>query len=407
MVAPNFHHSYWAVFAMFIVATGFSPTAGDENNRSPEQDKNAKRDFTLDVLPLLTSKCFGCHGEDPDDVKGEYDLRSLDGMLRGGESGEPSIVVGNPEESTLVQAIKWDGLEMPPKENDRLDDAQIASIEAWVRAGAPWPTSAEQKAFRDAAAKLVLTDDGVIVSTSGGQSADWTNRRYKPEDIWAFQPLVKVQQQFDVTEDGRAGAVHPIDFFVQRKLKDAGFTPAESASPEVLLRRAMYDLAGLPPTPEQTAEFLNAWQKDSDAAWDNLISALLESPHYGERSAQHWLDVVRYADTGGYSNDYERSNAWRYRDYVIRSFNQDKPYDQFVIEQLAGDELADESVRERLGDDAVHATRLSGDYTEQESEWIVATGFLRMGPWDNAMVKAPEARQIFLDDVVNSFGQTF
>ena len=152
------------------------------------------------------------------------------------------------------------------------------------------------------------------------------------------------------------------------------------------------------------------WESDSEVAWNTLIDELLDSPHYGERWGQHWLDISRYADTGGYSNDYERSNAWRYRDYVIRSFNEDKPYDEFVVEQLAGDELADQSARERLGlisDDAVHQNRLDGNYSEQESVWLVATGFLRMGPWDNAMVQAPEARQIYLDDVVNSVGQTF
>ena len=139
-----------------------------------------------------------------------------------------------------------------------------------------------------------------------------------------------------------------------------------------------------------------------------MIDRLLASKHYGERWAQHWLDVARYADTGGYSNDYERSNAWRYRDFVIRSLNEDKPYNQFVIEQLAGDELADQSLRSRINDwDKYQAARTKGDYNERESELLVASSFLRMGPWDPAMVKKPEARQIYLDDVVNAVGQTF
>ncbi len=141
----------------------------------------------------------------------------------------------------------------------------------------------------------------------------------------------------------------------------------------------------------------------------NLIDRLLASPHYGERWAQHWFDVTRYADTGGMANDFERSNMWRYRDYVIRAFNDDKPYDQFVVEQLAGDELADVAALERLGGDeaALADVRKRGDYTEGKPEWIVATGFLRMGPWDNAMVSEAEARQIYLDDLVNNVGQTF
>ncbi|MCA9059963.1 MAG: DUF1553 domain-containing protein, partial [Planctomycetaceae bacterium] len=127
-----------------------------------------------------------------------------------------------------------------------------------------------------------------------------------------------------------------------------------------------------------------------------------------ERWGRHWLDVTRYADTGGMSNDYERSNMWRYRDYVIRAFNDDKPYNEFIIEQLAGDELADQSVRDRKETEAaVHKTQLEGDYTPQEAEWIVATGFLRLGPWDNAMVEKAEARQMWLDDLVNITGQTF
>ena len=202
---------------------------------------------------------------------------------------------------------------------------------------------------------------------------------------------------------------NPIDAFINAKLAEAGIAPAPEANPLVLIRRATYDLTGLPPKPGEVYDFQQEWKKDRNAAWTSLIDRLLESPRYGERWAQHWLDVARYADTGGMSNDYERSNAWRYRDYVIRAFNDDKPYDQFIIEQIAGDELADISVAKRKEGDAkkVAATRLSGDYTEQEAEWLVATGFLRMGAWDDAMVKKEEARQIYLDDVVNSVGQTF
>ncbi len=184
---------------------------------------------------------------------------------------------------------------------------------------------------------------------------------------------------------------------------------AEQAEPRKLLRRASYDLIGLPPTPGEMDAFLTAWEKNSESAWSNTIDRLLASPQYGERWAQHWLDVARYADTGGFSNDYERSNAWRYRDYVIRAFNEDKPYNEFIIEQLAGDELADNSALKRFGGDRekLKQARLKGDFTAEEAEWLVATGLLRMGPWDDAMVMFDEARQLYLDDVLNSVGQTF
>jgi len=358
--------------------------------------------FTLRVLPVLRTKCLGCHGNDAEDLKGDFDMRSRDVLLKGGESEEAAIIPGDPEASPLYQAVRWDGLEMPPKENDRLTQKQIEDVHAWIKAGAPWPDEEKQKRHRESQWADPANEDGVLVRTSGGLSDDWTYRRYQPEDVWAFQPLA------DTASDVPAGK-HPIDHYHQTKLKYAGFAPAPQADARTLIRRATYDLIGLPPSAEEIQAFEAATKEDADAAWTELIDRLLASPHYGERWGQHWLDIARYADTGGYSNDYERSNAWRYRDYVVRSFNEDKPYDQFVVEQLAGDELADESVRQKNGGDEakVQQARLQGNYTEQEAEWLVATGFLRMGPWDNAMTKEPQARQIFIDDVVNSVGQTF
>ena len=137
-------------------------------------------------------------------------------------------------------------------------------------------------------------------------------------------------------------------------------------------------------------QFRLKWDKNPDNAWSDLIEQLLKSPHYGERSAQHWLDVARYADTAGLSNDYERSNMWRYRDYVTRAFNTDKPYNRFIVEQIAGDELWEAQPKDN-----------------KSSELLVATSFLRMGPQISAMVLKPQARQLYLDDVVNSVGQTF
>ncbi len=363
---------------------------------------DAERLFTLKVQPLFSEKCNGCHGDDPEKIKSGFNMLSREQLLVGGEEfGETVLVPGDSAKSFLVETIKWadPDWEMPPKEADRFTAEQIALVEEWIDAGAPWPNEQKSAAIRAAESKKKVTEDGVIVPTSGGLGDEWTFRRYQPEDIWAFQPVEKPESTL------LSGAPNPVDSILNAKLEAEGFAPAERADTLTLIRRATYDLTGLPPTPAEVAAFETANESDPEKAWTDLIDRLLASPHYGERWAQHWLDVARYADTGGMSNDYERSNAWRYRDYVIRAFNEDKPYDQFVIEQLAGDELADASVKKRGGDPK--KARENGDYNESEAEQIVATGFLRMGPYDDAMVKKPEARQIYLDDVVNGVGQTF
>ncbi len=366
---------------------------------------NPQRDFTLKVLPLIKAKCFACHGEDPKKIKGELNLLSREAMLKGGENSTKVLVPGKAEESDLYISMTWQNpdLEMPPKENDRLTSEQLEWVKSWINAGAPWPSDEEQSRHRAAERTVMVNDDGMIMKHSGGLSEEWTYRRYKPEDVWAFQPVKKVALAL------AEPASTAIDRFHAAKLTGSEQKPAPKADPRTLIRRASFDLIGLPPTPEEVVTFEKAWEADSKAAWSGLIDRLLKSPHYGERWAQHWFDVVRYADTGGMANDYERSNLWRYRDYVIRAFNEDKPYDQFVIEQLAGDELADASALKRLNGDHVKlaALRQSGDYTEEEARMIVATGFLRLGPWDNAMVSDEAARQIYLDDVVNAVGQSF
>jgi mono/diheme cytochrome c family protein len=364
----------------------------------------ASRDFTLKVLPLLKEKCFACHGDDPKKIKADLNLLTREGMLKGGENSQKVLLPGKAEESDLYISITWKNsdLEMPPKENDRLKPEQIELVKAWINAGAPWPTDAEQKKHREEEWSITETKDGVIWKSSGGLADAWTYRRYKPEDVWAFRPVTKPPVD-------AAAASEPVDHFVSEKLSAAGHKPAPQADPRTLIRRATFDLTGLPPTPEDIATFEKAWKKDARAAWSVLIDRLLASPRYGERQAQHWFDVTRYADTGGMANDYERSNMWRYRDWVIRSFNEDKPYDQFVREQIAGDQLADRVALQRVGGDEekLKAIRKSGDYTAEEASMILGTGFLRMGPWDNAMVSDEEARQIYLDDLVNAVGQTF
>lgn len=357
----------------------FAATTHGDDAEAKLTTAEADRLFTLKVLPLLKVKCFGCHGGDPDDVRGDYNLLTREGMLKGGESEEPSLVPGKPEESSLYQAVLWEGYEMPPKENDRLTKEQTEFIRKWIAAGAPWPSEQTQLRIKKQQWAIRENEDGLIVDTSGGLADDWTYRRYQSEDIWAFQPVAKPNIEQHLC-DGR----NPVDYFIERKLQSAKLAPAPQADPRTLIRRVTFDLTGLPPTPREVSEFQNSFEKDAQAAWRALVDRSLASDHYGERQAQHWLDVVRYADTGGFSNDYERSNAWRYRDYVIRSFNKDKPFNEFVVEQLAGDELR-----------------------PNDPEALIATGLLRMGPWGTAMIPKHEARQIYLDDLVHNVGQTF
>ena len=335
--------------------------------------------FVHEVLPILKEKCFGCHGDDPKEIEGDFDIRTLEGMLKGGESGKPALVPDAPHKSPAYIAVTWqdDDLEMPPKENDRLTEKQIAMLGQWIAQGAPWPDETRRQAL------LANSEwnyaDGIQVKTSGALSDEWVNRRYKPEDLWAFYP---VQNPDAPSSFLAAGQENPIDAFINRKLAENEITPSAKTDKVTLIRRATFDLTGLPPTPQEVANFL---ADKSPNAFNKVIDRLLASPHYGEQWGRHWLDVVRYADTNGFSNDYERPNAWRYRDYVIRSFNQDKPYNQFIKEQIAGDEL-----------------------NPDDPEMLIAVGYLRMGPWEHtAMSVAAETRQLFLDDVTNSVGETF
>ena len=367
----------WQLTAVTVALCLASASSFADEKKPALSKPAAERLFTLRVLPLLKTKCFGCHGQDSEDIRGDYDLLTREGMIKGGESEEVALIPGKPEESPLYQAILWNGYEMPPKENDRLNEEEAEYFRQWIASGAPWPDAEAQLAIQRKEWSVRENEDGVIVDTSGGLASDWTYRRYQHEDIWAFQPLRKSDVQF-------ADDQNPVDFFINRKLKAAEIAAATQADPRTLIRRVYYDVTGLPPSPSDVARFRKAWKQDQQQAWSDLVDQLLSSQHYGERWGQHWLDVVRYADTAGFSNDYERSNAWRFRDYVIRSFNNDKPFNEFVLEQLAGDEL-------RPGD----------------PEALIATGFLRMGPWGTAMVPQKEARQIYLDDLVHNVGQSF
>ncbi len=379
--APRLRPSEFLVqYSIFVfVVTAVMGSATDCRARQAQavfDQPAARRLFTLKVLPLLKVKCFGCHGQDPEDIRGDYNILTREGMIEGGESEETSLVPGKPQESPLYMAVLWEGSEMPPKENDRLTKEETEYIRKWIAAGAPWPSAEARLLIQKKEWSVRENEDGLIVDTSGGLVDDWTYRRYQREDIWAFQPVKKPEVP--------AGATIPIDAFVIRRMESDGLKPARQADFRTLIRRATYDLTGLPPSPNEVFRFRQAWEKNPQQAWKDLIDHLLDSDHYGERQAQHWLDVVRYADTAGFSNDYERSNAWRYRDYVIRSFNKDKPFNEFIVEQIAGDEL-------RPGD----------------SEALIATGLLRMGPWGTQMIPQKEARQIYLDDLVHNVGQAF
>lgn len=343
----------------------------------PEDISRGEELFVHRVHEVFRTKCFVCHGDDPSDLRGDFDMLSREALLKGGESEEPSIVPGKPADSPLFQAILWDGLEMPPKENDRLNDEQIQFVKEWIEAGAPWPNEKRFAAILKSTAEKWNQTDGVSVTTSGGLSDQWTDRKYKSEDLWSFQPFRKAKGR-----RGKGQSGNPIDFFIEERLARAEIVPLPRADRRTLIRRLTFDLIGLPPTPDEIDRFTS---DNSDDAFDRLVTDLLSRSQYGEQWGRHWLDVVRYADSAGFSNDFLRPNAWRYRDYVIRSLNKDKPYDQFVREQVAGDEIAPD-----------------------DPESLIAVGFLRMGPWEHtAMSVAAVTRQQFLDDVTNIVGVTF
>ncbi len=265
--------------------------------------------FRTKVRPVLEAACFKCHSHQANKSKGGLVVDSLASLVKGGESG-PALVPGEPEKSLLVKAIRHDDeqLKMPP--GSKLAAEQTAILVEWVKMGAPWPGASKQAA-------------GHVPGTITEEDRKW----------WAFQPLRPVTPPG--LDDPRWGK-NPIDRFVFPRLRAEGLMPAPPADRLALIRRVSFDVIGLPPTPREIDAFLADTSAD---AYVKLIDRLLASPRYGEKWARHWLDLVRYAESDGYRLDEYRPTAWRYRDYVIRSFNADKPYDRFLREQLAGDEL--------------------------------------------------------------------
>ncbi len=297
--------------------------------------------FEKTVRPILEEHCFDCHGEDS--AKAKLRLDTTVGILRGGESGEPLMVRGVSAESYLIKRVtSKQPKEMMPPKGERLSEAEVAVLREWI----------------DSSSKLP------------DEEAAMAQLRIKTEH-WSFQPVKRPQGLMPGTE---------IDQLIQAKLRDKGLTASQQVDKSTLIRRLYLVMHGMPPTPEEVAEFIADKRAD---AYARLVDRVLDSPRYGERWARHWMDVVRYADTNGFETNRERKTAYHYRDYLISSLNADKPYDQFIKEQLAGD---------AMGVDA-------------------ATGFLVAGPFD--VVKSPDKnltlmqRQDELTDMVNTTGTAF
>lgn len=327
---------------------------------NPSVNPQAVQLFEAKVRPVLIEGCFPCHG--PKKQRGGLRLDSRAGLLTGGDHG-PALVPGAPEWSLLISAVRQtDELKMPPKK--KLPSAQIADLARWIQLGAPWP-------------------DAGPAPSAGPPSEYPFAEEGRPH--WAFQPLRRPAVP-PVTD--RAWPKNPIDAFILAGLEATGIAPNPPATKRELIRRVYYDLTGLPPAPAEVEAFA---ADPSPTAYAALVDRLLGSPHYGEKWGRHWLDLVRFAETNSYERDNPKPNAWRYRDYVIRAFNHDTPYDRFIREQLAGDELA--ARRDAALSSAVEA--------------VIATGYYRLGIWDDEPTDPEQARYDGLDDIVATTGQVF
>jgi mono/diheme cytochrome c family protein len=306
------------------------------------------------VRALFETHCQRCHSHQAGKNKGGLLVDSRAALVKGGESG-PALVPGHPDKSLLFRAVSYEdeNLRMPPK--GKLAADEIALVRAWLAAGAPWTETAPKQALR---VPGQITDD---------------DRRY-----WAFQP-VRAGSLPDVQDP--LWREHPIDRFIRARLEREGLTPAAPAERRVLARRLYFDLIGLPPPPGELDDFVADTAPD---AYTKLVERLLASSHYGEHWARHWLDVVRFAESDGFRLDSYRPTAWRYRDYVVRAFNADKPFDQFVREQLAGDELA------------------PGD-----PDALAATGFLCHGIYEYNQRNVRSQWNDMLNDVTDLTGEVF
>ena len=320
---------------------------------APSQTPAGVDFFEKKIRPVLVEHCYRCHSATAKKVKGGLQLDTRQGLLKGGDSG-PSLIMGQPDKSRLIAALRHESPELTMPPGKKLPDAVIADFVAWIKMGAP-----------------DLRTGSTAIADSGLFSED--KRKH-----WAWKVPVRPRVP-SMTVGG--WAAQPIDAFILAKLAAAGLKPAAPASREQLLRRATFDLIGLPPTPDEIDAFVN---DRSSEAWAKAIDRLLASPHYGERWGRHWLDLARFAESNGYEFDEPRPNAWRYRDYVIASFNADKPYDRFIKEQLAGDEIAPD-----------------------DPQALIATGFNLLGPDMTDASSQAQRRQNTLDDMTDTASLAF
>ncbi|MHB8520545.1 MAG: PSD1 and planctomycete cytochrome C domain-containing protein [Limisphaerales bacterium] len=347
------------LLAALAAANGAAVAAGAAARFTPEQLDF----FEKKIRPLLAERCYQCHSAQAEKLKGGLLLDSREGALKGGDDG-PVILPGHPDKSRLIEAVGYANvdLQMPPK--TRLSEEQIAALTAWVKLGAPWPEHSSEPI----AAK---------------QSAFDLGQRRRAH--WAWQPIGTPRPP--AVEDNRwIGA--PIDNFILAKLEANRLRPAPPADKRTLIRRASFDLIGLPPSAQEVEAFVRDRSPD---AFAKLVDRLLASPRFGERWARHWLDLTRYAETMGHEFDYPILNAWRYRDYVIRAFNEDVPYDQFVVEQVAGDLLA----RPR--------TDPSGHFNES----VLGTMFYWLGQQVHSPVDVERNQADLIDNQIDVLTKTF
>ena len=320
-----------------------------QETETPAFTADQLRQFETHVRPILDEHCLKCHGSTKQWASLRLDSREA--ILKGGDSG-PAAVAGEPNESLLIRAVRHDDENLKMPQDDRLTDAQIEILTNWVKSGVAFP------------------------------AASPVSKRHRDPNHWSFIPPAEVAIP---PVQNSAWPQSDLDRFVLARLEAAGLSPSPKADKRTLIRRVTFDLTGLPPTPEEISAFLN---DDRPEAYPELIERLLSSPAYGERWGRHWLDIARYADSNGLDENVAHGNAWRYRDYVVRSFNANKPFDQFIREQLAGDQLEASS-------------------EEVRNELLTATGFLSIGPKVLAEVNMPKMRMDIVDEQIDTVGRVF
>ncbi len=345
--------------------------------RAEQIDPKAIEFFEQKVRPLLVDKCYSCHSVDAQKnkkLKAGLFLDTRAATLKGGDTG-PALLPGKPDESLLIKAVRYtdSDLRMPPK--TKLTDAEIRIFEEWVKMGAPDP--------RD--------DDGTPAAPKPQPVDIEAGRKH-----WAFQP-VRDPAPPKLSDESRLEIQGDLDRFIREPQQAWGLKSPRRADKRTLIRRATYDLTGLPPTPAEIDAFL---ADESSGAFEKVVDRLLSSPRYGERWGRHWLDVVRYADSNGLDENVCHGNAWRYRDFVIASFNEDKPFDQFVMEQIAGDLMERESPGSESPGSESPGTAVPG------LSRLTALGFLAMGPKVLAEVDKTKMEMDIIDEQIDTIGRS-